>query len=356
MRNRTLEILLIIAIGIVLILALRKNWFWLYYDECQSLILGHGLVYFGTSLGVGAIWPRYSWKGGLFTLVPIILFSPLFLIMMGFMGEDPVKIFSALLEGRCNYFHWILIACLVAPLGGLIGARLPLRKPGMGWASSLRNAGFLILIIGALVLSYKSWVAKLKEKAAELLYHEYDVVAPIPEIEIKALPKVALQGRTYRTISVNGVQWMSENLQLDIGTGSMCYQKDPSNCQEHGYLYTWEGAIEACASVGWRLPTRSDWDLLVNAHSNYQDAYKALVEGGKSAFDAQLGGSYQPPTKRFENLGQVGGYWSSTEDPEMEGQAWKVGFRSEIPSVRSEYFPKDWAFSCRCVSDPSTEN
>ncbi len=70
-------------------------------------------------------------------------------------------------------------------------------------------------------------------------------------------------GRTYKTVELNGQTWMAENLNFDVGEGCWFYDHDPKNGEKYGRLYTWEAAKRACPA-GWRLPARKEWDSLIN--------------------------------------------------------------------------------------------
>ncbi len=55
--------------------------------------------------------------------------------------------------------------------------------------------------------------------------------------------------------------WMRENLNIETEM-SFCYNDDPARCDAYGRLYSWEAAMEACP-VGWRLPSRADYEQMV---------------------------------------------------------------------------------------------
>jgi uncharacterized protein (TIGR02145 family) len=55
---------------------------------------------------------------------------------------------------------------------------------------------------------------------------------------------------------------MAKNLNHDAGTGSVCYNNIPQNCENYGRLYNWETAITACPS-GWHLPSDAEWTKLL---------------------------------------------------------------------------------------------
>jgi len=97
-----------------------------------------------------------------------------------------------------------------------------------------------------------------------------------------------IDGNVYQTITLGTQTWMLENLRvtryrngdivqqvadptewrnLKLGTdrGGWChYNNDPGNDATYGKLYNWYAATDArnIAPVGWRVPTKADWDIL----------------------------------------------------------------------------------------------
>jgi uncharacterized protein (TIGR02145 family) len=76
-------------------------------------------------------------------------------------------------------------------------------------------------------------------------------------------------GNVYKTTQIGGKTWMAENLNyFDIeGAASSvkndwCYWDKPENCESAGRLYTWKVAQRICPE-GWRLPTKADWESLL---------------------------------------------------------------------------------------------
>jgi uncharacterized protein (TIGR02145 family) len=167
---------------------------------------------------------------------------------------------------------------------------------------------------------------------------------------------VTLGGQSYRTVRLNGLAWMAENLNYDVGDGSWCHKNNASNCREYGRLYNWEAAKKACQAVGWRLPTDDEWREMAKQFGGADDdasdggkaAYKALIEGGKSGFAAQLGG-YRYSNGDFSSLGDGGRYWSATERD--AGNAWLYYFRRFDGKLYRSHGNKSVGRSCRCVQD-----
>lgn len=165
-------------------------------------------------------------------------------------------------------------------------------------------------------------------------------------------------GQTYKIIELNGLRWMAQNLNFDVGEGCWFYENDPKKGEQYGRLYTWDAAKEACPP-GWRLPTDEEWKSLAKSSGGYYDyetrkdigdpnkGYTALVEGGRSGLSAKLGGNYYPPHQKFSSLGFSGGYWSATE--EGSAGAWRYDFNRSSSKLHRSYTLKSVAISCCCV-------
>jgi uncharacterized protein (TIGR02145 family) len=113
-------------------------------------------------------------------------------------------------------------------------------------------------------------------------------------------------GGSYESVVIGGKRWMKKN--LDIKTAdSWCYGEDgvvsvddnreniyrtlssseiQSNCNKSGRLYTWEAAKKACLSIGWRLPSRADWDHLAQSVGGTKGGYDDKHEDYSIWYDA----------------------------------------------------------------------
>jgi uncharacterized protein (TIGR02145 family) len=154
----------------------------------------------------------------------------------------------------------------------------------------------------------------------------------------------------------DGKEWTTNNLDLDIAS-SYCQGDSQLNCRRYGRLYTWEAAVQACQSLGdgWRLPTNDEWRQLTKQYGGVRDdsddagraAYKALLTGGSSNFNAVLGGNRERDGQ-YARLQAHGFYWTASEtDP---GSAWFYNFGRGGQSLNRHRDGEKWrAFSVRCI-------
>jgi len=151
----------------------------------------------------------------------------------------------------------------------------------------------------------------------------------------------------------DGKQWTTHNLDANIQP-SYCYDDAEPNCPQYGRLYTWDSARRACQSLGkeWRLPWDDEWRRLAKAYGGVsadsedkgKAAYKALLAGGNSGFNASLGGGRDEAGK-YARLGAHGFYWTASE-----GSYYNFG-KGGLALHRQSGGEKGRAFSVRCVKN-----
>lgn len=156
----------------------------------------------------------------------------------------------------------------------------------------------------------------------------------------------------------DGRQWTTQNLNVNTAP-SYCYENAETNCAHYGRLYTWESANRGCQSLGsgWRLPTDDEWRQLTAHYGGVsQDsddkgkaAYKALLAGGSSGFNAVLGGD-RSEDGQYARLEAHGFYWTVSEADSASGWFYNFG-RGGLALHRQNGGEKSRAFSARCVRD-----
>jgi uncharacterized protein (TIGR02145 family) len=156
----------------------------------------------------------------------------------------------------------------------------------------------------------------------------------------------------------DGKQWMTHN--LDVNTvPSYCYEDAELNCRRYGRLYTWESARRICQSLGdgWRLPTDDEWRQMAKHYGGVSEdsddrgkaAYKALLAGGNSGFNALLGGG-RSDDGQYARLEAHGFYWTASESDPASGWFYNFG-RGGQALHRQNGGEKQRAFSVRCVKE-----
>lgn len=116
-------------------------------------------------------------------------------------------------------------------------------------------------------------------------------------------------GNIYSTIQIAGITWMAENLRFVGKSGTNFFDNDSNNIPVYGVLYEWKAAI-ACCPTGWRLPTGSEFQTLIN-HIDNKSSWRKIASDPLS-FGIQLGGK-QDIEGTFSEMDESGYYWTSTE-------------------------------------------
>ncbi len=205
----------------------------------------------------------------------------------------------------------------------------------------------------------------------------------------------ARDGRTYGTVLIGDQCWMAENLNIGTsltmadygnndsqGTNCSSIKKycptaaihgigDDSNCPTYGGLYQWDqmmcGSTSAGAQgicpAGWHIPTDNEFKTLemglgmTQAQANaygWRDGSvgSQLKQGGSSGFNALLAGRFNFGVHHFENFGNFGSFWSSTQS-DTTG-AFQRNLSSDTSMSFRYNLNKNYGFSVRCLKDSAT--
>ncbi len=154
------------------------------------------------------------------------------------------------------------------------------------------------------------------------------------------------------------------------GEPAWCYyNNDPDNGDRYGKLYNWYAVNDprGLAPEGWRIPSDEDWSRLTDflggesvagkkmkftdfwAENDEKFEYVDKGEGtNESGFSGLPGGGreYDGP---FNNIGEYGRWWSSTED--CTYNAWNRDLSYSNEYVFRDDHLKDAGFSVRCLRD-----
>jgi uncharacterized protein (TIGR02145 family) len=142
--------------------------------------------------------------------------------------------------------------------------------------------------------------------------------------------------------------WMAENLNYDAGNGSWCYDNSSSNCDKYGRLYDWETA-KRVAPAGWHLPSDSEIEtLLNNLGGSGVNAFKPLISGGNSGFNALMGG-WRNNYSSFKFIGAFTYFWSATSYD--SNGAWGLTVLTNDQKAYVGYIFKTIAISVRLIKN-----
>jgi len=197
-------------------------------------------------------------------------------------------------------------------------------------------------------------------------------------------------GNTYHTVKIGTQIWMVENMKTTkyndgtaipevidnatwqfLKTGAYCnYNNDASNGIQYGKLYNWYAVNTGkLAPKGWHIPTDAEWTILDNyvnsTSSNVAKALAAtinwssntgtgtigndLTKNNSSGFTALPGGCRSHNGGIFEDIGDAGSWWSTTEL--SISIAWSRNLFSTKDYLDHATYYKNRGYSVRCVKD-----
>lgn len=199
------------------------------------------------------------------------------------------------------------------------------------------------------------------------------------------------EGKTYKTVIINGKEWMAENLAYlpkvhasGPSNTEPCYYvygyrgsslseaKANDNYSRCGVLYNWIAAKYACPN-GWHLATDEEWEELaeyVNSlkgpFKNSRDIWYGVGEylkatdgwdengNGTDEFGfSGLPGGCGIICNDFLDSGICGLWWSATDHEGFSGGnvAWSRYLHYSSTRFSRRAYPKDLVLSVRCVKD-----
>jgi len=210
-----------------------------------------------------------------------------------------------------------------------------------------------------------------------------------------------IDGNVYYTVKIGTQTWMFENLKTTryrngeaIGTTTpatksisgesapkyqWAYNGDESNASKYGRLYTWYAVNDSrnIAPAGWHVASDAEWTTLENyliangynydgtttgnkiakslaattdwnSNSSTGSIGNDLTKNNSSGFSA-LPGGYRGGGGAFYGVGDLGGWWSSTEGSTTI--AWFMTLYCDDGSLVWYGSTKSYGFSVRCVRD-----
>ncbi len=164
----------------------------------------------------------------------------------------------------------------------------------------------------------------------------------------------------YKTVKINGKEWLAENSRLYAGGSSRCYYPDgqSSNTDIYGYLCDFDPTgLKGACPTGWDLPTEQDFrDLLTAAgstdpNSSSRIAAKNLRAASWANGLDTLGFAALPAGQYHDNeafdFGTEAYFISKTPNGGI-GSIY-LNITSEYAGIKSGFYNKSHAYSIRCV-------
>ena len=195
---------------------------------------------------------------------------------------------------------------------------------------------------------------------------------------------VDIDGNEYRIVTIGSQTWMAENLkttryrngdEIKDGTGAgtvsgedapkywFVYDDDLNNLSLYGRLYTWYTVNDgrSICPEGWHVASDEEWAILRDYLRGEKVAGGELKESGtehwkapnrratnKFGFTALLGG-YRQNYQAFAHIGEVGYWWTATEQSAHYGFLYSMSFDTDDLSAERSF--KALGYSVRCIRD-----
>lgn len=192
-----------------------------------------------------------------------------------------------------------------------------------------------------------------------------------------------IENNEYHTVIIGDQEWMAENLRtsqyrngedilnvqndmdwISLGAGAFCwYNNDNSLDNVFGKLYNWYAVMDdkGICPIGWHVPDDTEWKNLIDNLGNSSIVGGSMKESNgtlwnfpnkgatnSSGFTALPGGA-RGTTGAFQNIGESGFWWTSSEVAMSTGILRTITFdESYIVSLINS---KTLGLSVRCIKD-----
>jgi uncharacterized protein (TIGR02145 family) len=189
-------------------------------------------------------------------------------------------------------------------------------------------------------------------------------------------------GNDYLTVMIGSQVWMAENLRTtkynnseiipnvinntlwsNLSDGAYCtYENSEKYVKPYGRLYNWYSVndVRNLCPAGWHVPTDADWAELITFLGGDNIAGGKLKETGETHWSGNIStnnengfsglpGGFRDGNGFFGNIGEVGFWWSSTEQDSISAGYKSMASWSE--SIYSGTYHKKYGSSIRCIKD-----
>ena len=193
-----------------------------------------------------------------------------------------------------------------------------------------------------------------------------------------------IDGNEYKIVTIGSQTWMAENLrtthyrngdEINDGTGKgtvsgedapkywFAYDDDLDNVSTYGRLYTWYTVNDgrSICPEGWHVASDQEWTILRDYLGGERVAGGKLKEIGaahwktpnKRATDkvgfAALPGGYRQNYQSFTHIGEIGYWWTATEESAYYGFLHSMSY--DTANLSAERSFKALGYSVRCIRD-----
>ncbi len=178
-------------------------------------------------------------------------------------------------------------------------------------------------------------------------------------------------GQIYKYITIGDRVWMDQNLNYSAET-STCYDKQQSNCDIYGRLYSVQymnakqknygtinpDIIDSICPNGWRVPTLAEWNQIVDLvdginHFKDNECMNASLYSGYATFYNSIT-TGDPESLLYEDLGKGFRMWLTRTFSEYGNmKVFSPDFEDRVNGILVDK-PKGY-YSLRCIKKEDWE-
>ena len=192
------------------------------------------------------------------------------------------------------------------------------------------------------------------------------------------------EGNVYNTVTIGTQTWMAQNLRatkyndgtsiprvtdgnawMATITAACCTYNNTTDAGKiltYGMLYNWYAVNTGkLAPKGWHVPTRDEWNTLINYAGGANAGALKLKETGTTHWNrttvdvtneyglTALPGGYRAADGSFNSIGIYGFWWSATAY--STGSVWNVSMLYDDPRIFSAHYVNGMGCSILCIKD-----
>jgi uncharacterized protein (TIGR02145 family) len=203
------------------------------------------------------------------------------------------------------------------------------------------------------------------------------LISQQPQIVLPKEKRIITSDTQFKTVKIGSQIWMAENLNVDrfrngdpipeaqtdeewqragkSNQPAWCYFDNvPTNGDKYGKLYNWYAVndIRGLAPENWHVPSKNEFETLLDKFADEKNALHALLRDGSSGFNANICG-YRYDNGDFRNFTYSSSFWSESFYDCCDGCAWFLNLINNFGgnAYLSNIYRQEVGCSVRCIQN-----